>query len=170
MTPRKKSVTTTGATDATDQLGRHLVGLSTTLRVRMAEGLEKRGHELSPATAQVVPNLPPEGLRSSELAVRLRVSAQRAGQLVDELESLGYLERVPDPVDGRARLVVFAARGRRLLRDIDVIGREIAADFADAIGVKRFAQLCELLESLDVALHGEDAPVRVVTRARPESS
>lgn len=151
---------------ASDRLGRHLVGLSTALRLRMSEGLEKRGHELRPSTAQVVPNLPPEGLRMSELAARLRLTAQRAGQLVDELESLGYLERVADPDDGRARRVVFAARGRRLVRDIDEITREISADFARAIGARRFEQLCTLLEDLDVAMHGEDAPIRVVARAR----
>ncbi len=149
-----------------DRLGRHLVGLSTTLRMRMSEGLEKRGHELRPSTAQVIPNLPPEGLRMSELATRLRLTAQRAGQLVDELEALGYLARVADPDDGRARRVVFAARGRRLVRDIDEITQTITNDFAKAIGVRRFDQLCGLLEELDVAMHGEDAPIRVVARAR----
>ena len=132
----------------------------------MSEGLEKRGHELRPSTAQVIPNLPPEGLRMSELGMRLRLTAQRAGQLVSELEELGYLERVPDPDDGRARRVVFAARGRRLVRDIDEITQTITADFSAAIGARRFDQLCALLEDLDVAMHGEDAPLRVVARAR----
>jgi DNA-binding MarR family transcriptional regulator len=135
----------------------------------MSEGLEKRGHDLRPSTAQVIPNLPAEGARMTELAARLRLTVQRAGQLVAELESLGYLQRVPDPEDGRARRVVFAPRGRRLVRDIEEITAEITRDFAAAIGVRRFDQLCRLLEALDVALNGEDAPIRVVARAREDA-
>ncbi len=152
------------------RLGRHLVGLSATLRLRMSEGLEKRGHDLRPSTAQVIPNLPPEGVRMTELAARLRLTVQRAGQLVAELESLDYLQRVPDPQDGRARRVVFAPRGRRLVRDIEEITAEITADFVGALGARRFDQLCRLLEALDVAVNGEDAPIRVVSRARDDAA
>lgn len=51
------------------------------------------------------------GVRSSALADRLGVTRQAAGQLVSELESRGYVERVPDPTDGRAKLVRLTERG-----------------------------------------------------------
>lgn len=52
-----------------------------------------------------------DGIRSSALADRLGVTRQAAGQLVSELEGRGYLERVPDPSDGRAKLVRMTDRG-----------------------------------------------------------
>lgn len=147
---------------AIQQMSRHLIGLATAMRLRMRAGLVERGHDLRPSTAQVIPNLPPEGLRMTELAARLRLTLQRAGQLVAELEEVGYLERVPDPADGRARRVVFTRRGRSLIRDIDEITRETTRHFAEQIGDLPFRRLCEGLAALDVAVNGVDAPVRVV--------
>lgn len=148
--------------DATRQMSRHLIGLSTVMRLRMSQGLIARGHDLRPSTAQVIPNLPPEGLRMTELASRLRLTLQRAGQLVAELEEVGYLERVQDPDDGRARRVGFTRRGRALLRDIDEITEATVSLFSDALGAERFRALCEGLADLDVAINGPDAPIRVV--------
>ena len=42
---------------------------------------------------------------ASELGQRLGVTKQAAGQMVDELARLGYVNRGPDPADGRRRLV-----------------------------------------------------------------
>ena len=52
----------------------------------------------------------PEGTRLSVLAERAQVAKQTATALVDKLERAGYVERVPDPTDGRARLVRLTAR------------------------------------------------------------
>lgn len=144
------------------QMSRHLNGLATAIRLRMREGLLARGHDLRPSTSQVIPNLPPEGLRMTDLASRLRLTLQRAGQLVGELEEVGYLERVPDPDDGRARRVVYTRRGRALIGDIEAITAETTALFSERLGTARFERLCALLAELDVAIHGPDAPVRVV--------
>lgn len=143
-------------------MSRHLIALASATRLRMREGLVARGHDLRPSTAQVIPNLPVDGLRMTELAARLRLTLQRAGQLVAELEEVGYLERIADPDDGRAKRVVFTRRGRRLVRDIDEITRETNAFFASKIGSARLRALRGLLEDLDVAVHGADAPVLVV--------
>lgn len=59
----------------------------------------------------ILRHLDAEGTRSSVLAERLRVSRQAAGQLVSELEGKGYLERLPDPSDGRAKIVRITSRG-----------------------------------------------------------
>jgi DNA-binding MarR family transcriptional regulator len=51
----------------------------------------------------------------SDLATRLQISKQGAAQIVDDMETRGYLERRPDPGDGRARLVFLSARGTQAL-------------------------------------------------------
>ncbi len=160
--PRTRAGQSAPADPAAQPMSRHLNGLATAMRLRMRAGLLERGHDLRPSTAQVIPNLPPDGLRMTDLAARLRLTLQRAGQLVGELEEVGYLERVPDPSDGRVKRVSYTRRGRTLIRDIDEITRETTGHFAAKIGGDRFSLLCELLTELDVAVNGVDAPVRVV--------
>lgn len=54
----------------------------------------------------------PEGSRLTELAHRANITPQAMGELVDELEDLGYLTRQPDPTDGRAKLIMLTDEGR----------------------------------------------------------
>ena len=51
----------------------------------------------------------------SALAERLEISKQGAGQIADDMERRGYVERRPDPTDGRARLLHLSARGKAAL-------------------------------------------------------
>ena len=51
----------------------------------------------------------------SVLADRLDITKQGAAQIVDDMESRGYVERHPDPTDGRARLIHLSARGQAAL-------------------------------------------------------
>ena len=51
----------------------------------------------------------------STLAERLDISKQGAAQIVDDMEQRGYVERHPDPTDGRARLIHLSARGKAAL-------------------------------------------------------
>lgn len=44
------------------------------------------------------------------------MSLAACSELVNDLEALGYLERLPDPADGRAKLIVPTERGRQLLK------------------------------------------------------
>lgn len=51
----------------------------------------------------------------SELAERLEITKQGAGQIVDDMERRGYLQRRPDPRDGRARLLHLSDLGSQVL-------------------------------------------------------
>ncbi|MBB5136551.1 DNA-binding MarR family transcriptional regulator [Thermocatellispora tengchongensis] len=55
------------------------------------------------------------GLTSTELAGRLGVTKQAAGQMIDELERKGYVSRHPHPDGGRRRLVVLTDKAQRHL-------------------------------------------------------
>src|SRR5690348_7282782 len=73
-----------------------------------AQKLNERGHSsLSLATTVALTQLDLEGTRISVLAERAGMTKQSMGQLVAELESLGYVTRVPDTSDRRATLVQF---------------------------------------------------------------
>ncbi|MEU8221000.1 MarR family transcriptional regulator [Kribbella sp. NPDC048915] len=51
----------------------------------------------------------------SGLAERLEITKQGAGQIVDDMEQRGYVERRPDPSDARARLLHLTERGQAAL-------------------------------------------------------
>ena len=96
-----------------------------------------------------------EGTRLTDLAARLGVSKQAAGQLVEDLEQMGILERAPDPADGRAKLVRFSARGRRgLLEGLAVLRRmeaELSARLASGDMERLHGILLRLLDALEAA-------------------
>lgn len=89
-----------------------------------------------------------EGSRLTDLARRANMTKQSMQYLVDELERLGYTERVPAPHDRRAKLVRLTPRGREAV----LVGREaIAATerrWAQGLGPHKMAKLRLLLEEL----------------------
>src|SRR4051812_36848702 len=81
---------------------------------RVFAGLAEQGYDdLTPAQARVFQRVADQGSRVTDLAEQAGITKQTAGFLVDQLERAGYVERVPDPVDGRARLVRITERGAR---------------------------------------------------------
>ena len=81
------------------------------LHDRFLEELAAAGHPQTLSASRVMGSLTADGLRISELADRLGITKQSVSQLVNELEADSYVRRIPDPTDGRAKLVVFGPRG-----------------------------------------------------------
>lgn len=104
---------------------------------------------------QLLPHIDLQGTRQTELARRLGVSKQAAGELVADLEAMGAVERVPDPQDGRARLVRFTEAGRAgllvglgLLAEIEGdVRAELGAEAVDAL-VEGLAALLPVVEAV----------------------
>lgn len=71
--------------------------------LRQTPGMEN----LRASHTSLLPFLDYEGTRISVLADRMGISKQAVQQLVDELEAMGGVHRIPDPTDGRAKLVKF---------------------------------------------------------------
>ncbi|HWJ08924.1 MAG TPA: MarR family transcriptional regulator, partial [Nocardioides sp.] len=68
--------------------------------------------------------------------------------LVEQLERRGYVERVPDPSDARARLVVIAPRGRAVQQVARREERAIEREWERHLGSERMAALQDALVSL----------------------
>jgi DNA-binding MarR family transcriptional regulator len=104
--------------------------------------------DLRPAHTPVFQYLLPEGDRVVDLAARAQTTKQAMGYLVDYLEQAGYLERIPDPNDGRAQIVQRTPKGRRVNRIARETVEKVQKEWAQAIGEDKMAQLLDSLRAL----------------------
>src|SRR5438270_99482 len=61
--------------------------------------------DVRPGHGCVFGNIDLEGSRLTVLAARARMTKQTVGEVTNDLVRLGYAERVPDPQDGRAKII-----------------------------------------------------------------
>lgn len=104
--------------------------------------------DFTPAQARVFQRIAPGGSRLTDLAEQAQITKQSAGFLVDQLAKAGYVERVPDPTDARARLVRIAPRGARAVPLAAAVVAEVEAEWAAHLGADRVARLHEILTDL----------------------
>ncbi len=110
--------------------------------------LDKGFDDITLAQARVAQRISADGTRITELAEASRVTKQTASFLVDQLEKAGYVERVPDPSDNRARLVRMAPRGRRVVAVARKVEQQLEAEWLAHLGTRRTRELREALERL----------------------
>ena len=104
--------------------------------------------DITLAQARIAARIARDGSRVSDLAEQARVTKQSAAALVEQLEKAGYVERVPDPTDGRARLVRLTPRSQRIAEVADAEVERVLAEWADLVGEDRLQQLYETLRDL----------------------
>lgn len=104
--------------------------------------------DLTIAQSRLLQRLDPAGMRLTDLAEQARVTKQTAGALVDQLERAGYVVRLPDPTDARARLVTLSEQGIRICR---LAAAEVAAieqEWRNHLGDNDYTALRTALVSL----------------------
>ncbi len=88
----------------------------------------------------------------SVLAERANVTKQAMAQLVGHLEQHGYVERVPDPRDRRAKLVRTTPHGREVFKIAREVVTELEAEWTAILGAAGMRELRERLETLNAGL------------------
>lgn len=95
------------------------------------------------------------GSRLTDLAEEAQMTKQSMGYLIDHLQERGYLERVPDSGDGRARLVRVTARGREVMAVAQRVVKGLEDEWAHLIGKRKMHQLRETLKELVAILESK---------------
>jgi DNA-binding MarR family transcriptional regulator len=102
--------------------------------------------DIRPGHGCVFGNIDPDGSRLTDLAERAMMTKQSVGEVTTDLEHRGYVERVPDPSDGRAKVIRLTDRGRAAQQvGLELIGA-LERDWAERFGEERVAALREALE------------------------
>lgn len=94
------------------------------------------------------------GTRLTDLARRAGISKQGMMLAVDQLEERGYVRRVPDPEDGRAKVVRLTARGRRGAAEARRAAAAVESRARRQLGERRYEVLRGALEELARAGRG----------------
>jgi len=103
---------------------------------------------IRPAQAVALIPLAAGGLHASDLADQLTVSRQAVAQGVAALERHGYVTRVPDPADARARIIELTPRGRQALRVMRSNALDLEKRWEQVLGERRLGELRETLRML----------------------
>ncbi len=98
--------------------------------------------------SSVLRHLRPEGGRVADLARAAGLAKQSAAYVVENLVTLGYLRTEPDPEDGRARRIIYTARGHKLLAALVKASREAETKLAATLGQERLRLLRDTLEAV----------------------
>ena len=141
---------------------RHLIAIARVVQTRLLDTLRDRGYRgLRPSFTPLLARIWREDRPLTALASELAISAQACSQLVTSVEEAGYLERRPNPEDGRSRVVRLTARGHALVEDSLRILAECDAEYAAIVGVtayQRFtAALAVLYKELGIPVHVDAA-------------
>lgn len=88
------------------------------------------------------------GLRLTELAERANMTKQSVGEIVDDLAERGYVKRVPDPEDRRAKLICLTEQGEEAQTFGFRLFAEVERRWAERYGQGRIAALREILEEI----------------------
>lgn len=103
---------------------------------------------LRPKHGRVLANIDRAGTRATELAARGGMTKPAMGELIDELEALGYVQRREDPSDRRAKRVIPTAAGLEVTSLAHRTILEMEKSWAAELGERRFRTLQSALSAL----------------------
>jgi DNA-binding MarR family transcriptional regulator len=118
------------------------------VRARIEADLRSAGFtDLQPVHLAVFSFPPPDGVRPSDLARRIRMSRQATNHIIGQLEALGYLERRAERKGERRRIYV-TPRTWGMVKVVHATLLEIQGEWAADIGPERFGDFMTTLRRL----------------------
>ena len=125
---------------------------------RIVEGVVAAGFPQRAAHSAVMAHIDIDGgTRLTTIAARSNITPQAVGELVDDLERLGYVVRRPDPDDRRAKRVVLTDRGRGCVAAALNTIAALEAELEALLGSASVAALHDSLDRIIAAARGAEA-------------
>jgi DNA-binding MarR family transcriptional regulator len=118
------------------------------LEQRILDVVVDAGHPITLAQARIFQRIDHHGSRLTTLAESAQLTKQAAGFLVDQLQRAGYVERAPDPSDGRARIIRITRRGYDVIAVATAEQARIEAEWIRHLGPRATRSLRQTLERL----------------------
>lgn len=97
-----------------------------------------------------------DGMMQTQLAAMLEVGKASLGTIVERLESAGFVERRPDPIDKRAKRIYLARNAHHLLEKVAELERSFNNQIMQNLDSQEREQLARSLTTVKQALSGMD--------------
>lgn len=119
-----------------DNFARHLLAVGKYLQTEAMRTLtEERGYRgLRLNFEAYIALIGRDGVRLTEIAEVMRISKQACNQTANQIEAAGYIRRLPDPHDGRAKLLALTNRGQKLRSDGVEVVAGLQQCFVEIVG------------------------------------
>ena len=132
-----------------DHIGWRLWDAATVWKEKFASEMVAMGHVwYREARSSIIPYIRQEGTRQTEIVERMGLSKQAVQQLIVDLEDSGIVHRVPDPNDGRGKIVCFTEIGLAAQSDSNKAKKKVEEELKSKLGPKNFEQLVATLEKI----------------------
>ena len=165
-TSEKKSEQTGPGRSSELNTGTFLLQVYQGFERHLIAALNDAGHpEFRPKHGAVLANIDADGTRLSTLADRAAMSRPSMVQLVDELESKGYVRREPDPDDRRAKLIVPTKMGMDTISTVAEVIDGLEQRFRELLGEQQYQLMRRALGDL----HAHFKPKSVGSQPRASS-
>jgi DNA-binding MarR family transcriptional regulator len=129
------------------------------LQTDMVEEAQRQGHvEIKQAHNAVFATLHDDGMRAVDMAAQTGMTRQSMGEIIRDMVGLGILEMVPDPTDGRAKLVQFSEHGRDLAAQGFAHIRELEERFVREFGRQDWETTRRVLQRVAEILEADNPP------------
>jgi len=120
---------------------------------RIVDGVNAAGFPNRPSHSSVMAHIDIEGgTRLSTIASRANITPQAVGEVVDDLERLGYVVRQPDPADRRAKRIVLTEHGRKCVAAAFEVIAALEAELENLLGADGVAALHDSLSRIVTVL------------------
>ena len=132
-----------------DHIGWRLWDAAMVWKEKFASEMVSMGHDwYREARSSIIPYIRQDGTRQTELVERMGLSKQAVQQLIVDLEKSGIVHRIPDPSDGRGKIVMFTEKGLAAQRDSNKAKKKVEAELKSKLGTEDFDQLVAALEKI----------------------
>ncbi|MGN6767575.1 MAG: MarR family winged helix-turn-helix transcriptional regulator [Rhizobiaceae bacterium] len=115
----------------------------------LVQTLRARGHlAIRPKHGAVFANIERQGTRPSVMAERAGIGKAAMGELIDELQRLGYVRREPDPSDRRAKLVVPTDAAVEVTNIVHEFNMNLETTYRELLGEEAYQALRTALQAI----------------------
>ena len=138
-----------------DNLPRYLIALSRYLQSSTMHQLQENGQHptLKLSFEPFISLITAGDYRLTDLAEHLAISKQACNQTANQIEKAGYIQRIPDPADGRAKMITLTKAGHQLVEQGSQAILQVIENFQEQVDEQELLAFTESLNDLALALH-----------------
>jgi len=153
-----------------DALGFVLIDAARLLRAAFERRIAGAGLGITPGEARALVHAAAlDGSRQLDIAQRMGIEPMTLSTYLDRLQSLGFVERRPDPADRRARLIFTTPAAEALIRDVRVEQVELMTQVTAGITADDRERVRESLKRMRANLRAIEEDQQALSVARESS-